>query len=79
MILPVIEFVPVAALLIPEKNVAPVVVPLTPTAIEFAVAVLPMVLEEIVKFPAAPAVLIPKKLYTTVAVAPKLIPPMLLF
>ena len=56
-----------------------VVVPLVPTAIELAVEVLPMVLLEMVKFPAVPAVLIPKKVNPIVAAPLTLMPPILLF
>lgn len=61
MVLPVIEIVPVAAFLIPMNVVTAVVVPFRPMATEFAVVVDPMVFEEIVKLPAAPAVSIPAK------------------
>ena len=48
-VLPVIELVPVAALLIPVKVQTPVVVvPLIPAVIELAVDVLPIVLPDIV-------------------------------
>ena len=49
------ETVPLAWLTIPWKVVAAVVVPLVPIAIELAVEVLPIVLEETVKLPPEPA------------------------
>ena len=53
------EIIPVAALLIPLNVQTPVVVvPLVPMAMEFAVAVLPMVFDERVKLP-VPIVLMP--------------------
>ena len=53
------ETVPVAPLTMPWNVVTAVVVPLKPMAIEFAVAVLPIVFAEMVKLPAVPAVWIP--------------------
>jgi hypothetical protein len=58
----VIEVLPVAEFNIPRKVQTPVVVvPLVPIAIELAVDELPMVLDEMVKTPAAPEVTIPSK------------------
>ena len=59
--LSVTEIVPVAPLTMPWKVVTAVVVPLMPMAMEFAVAVLPIVFVEMVKLPAVPAVWIPAK------------------
>ena len=56
MVLPMIEIVPVAALTMPLNVVTAVVVPLMPMATEFAVAALPIVLVEMMKLPAVPAV-----------------------
>ena len=74
-----IFIVPVAVLLIPCMLQTPVVVPVSPIAIELASVVLPMVLFLIVKLPNAPAVAIPIKLCPKVAPVPVLKPPITLF
>ena len=56
-----------------------VVVPLVPTAIEFAVVALPIVFPDMVKFPVAPAVWIPLKVYPIDAVPPVRMEPIVLF
>ena len=53
------DVVPVEELVIPLNVQMEVVAPLVPTVIEFAVLVLPMVLDVTVKLPPAPAVLMP--------------------
>ncbi len=55
------------------------VVPLVPMAIECAVVVLPIVFPDTVKFPAAPAVLIPLNVYPMPAVPAVSMEAMVLF
>ena len=79
-VLPVTDVVPVEEFVIPlNVQIGLVVVPLVPIVIELLVVVLPMVFDAIVKLPAAPAVLMPWKVYPIKAVPPVLIDPILLF
>ena len=68
-----------AVLVMPLNVQTPVVVvPLIPMAMEFAVVVLPIVFDEMVK-PPVPAVLMPLKVYPMANVPPVLIAPIVLF
>ncbi len=69
------DVVPVEVLVMPLNVQTPVVViPLVPIVIELGIVVLPIVFPEIVKFPAAPLVVIPLKVYPEVA-APAVLTP----